>query len=137
MRPWAEGPRDADTISGTAGLLWHSHWTLGEEADPVEAWRTLGREVRELVTHMIFDGVLVEATFAAIDDEKAIANAIGQIFDRLIPASQSLRPKPDDFEELWAARRAAGDQLPPKAQVGGVLARLDPYNPEAFSIFGA
>jgi len=95
VRPWAEGPRDVDTISGTAGLLWHAHWALGEEAEPVEAWRTLGREVRELVAHMIFNGVPVEATFAAVDDEKAIADAIGQIFDRLIPASQSLRPKPD------------------------------------------
>ena len=77
------------------------------------------------------------ATFAAVDDEKAIADAIGQIFDRLIPASQSLRPKPEDFEEIWAARRAAGDQLPPKAQVSGVLAQFDPYNPEAFSVFEA
>ena len=77
------------------------------------------------------------ATFAAVDDEKAIADAIGQIFDRLIPASQSLRPKPEDFEEIWAARRAAVDQLPPKAQVNGMLARFDPYNPEALSVFGA
>jgi hypothetical protein len=138
VRPWSEQPGNQDSIGATRGVLWHVHWALSEDIEPLVLWRSLQQEVRDLLVHLICDGVLVEATFAAADEEKAIADAIGHIFDRLIPASQSLWPKPErTFEEKMEARKAAAERLPPKAQIGGKFSYFDPYNPEAVTIFGA
>jgi len=138
LRPWAGCDPDPHQLSQTRGLLWHAHWVLSEEPDPVEVWRTLSSDVRDLLVHLIFDGALVQATFAAADDARAIADSIGTIFDRLLTtAGNTWRLKEESFEQRWEAAREAQARLPLKAQVGGLRTYFDHYDPEKFSLFDA
>jgi hypothetical protein len=139
-RPWATAPKHERVISGTRGLLWHAEWLLGpQDVRPADLWRGLRSAVRELLVHLIFDGSSLRATFAAVDDTDAIADAIGHVFDDLIMTRRPMPPlEPgQSLEELGTAWRGGADDLPPKVQVASALATFDPYNPDAFSIFSA
>jgi Swt1-like HEPN len=138
LRPWGGREPDTNHLSMTPGLLWQAHWTLADEPDPVEVWRGLTSEERELLVHLIFDGVLVQGTFAAADDDRAIADSIGHIFDRLITTVSRWRPKSEpSVEEIWATRRAAAEKLPPKVKVDGIFTYFDPLNPDMATVFAA
>lgn len=138
VRPWAPKSADRNSPSAAEGILWHAKWVLAEEVEPVYIWGKLNAELRELLVHLIFSGVSVEATFSAADPHAQIADAIGTLFDRLVPAAQVSRRRPEtDFEELQQQHRADSERLPVKAQIGGIFSYFDPYESERFSIFGA
>lgn len=88
---------------------------------------------------MLIDGSAVTATFAAVDNPDAVADAIGHVFDGIIVASRRFKaldpqePAKDWFDFL----RSDAEKLPAKVQSGGSLALFDPYRPEAFTIFAA
>jgi hypothetical protein len=138
LRPWAERDPDPDRLSEARGLLWHATWVLSEEPDPVEVWRTLSSDVRDLLVHLIFDGVVVHATFSSSDGASAIADSIGTIFDRLLTTARRSGAKEEEgFHERWEAARRAQAKLPLKAQVGGLRTYFDHYDPEKFPLFDA
>src|SRR5262249_47467175 len=84
VRPWARAPAEAK-ISGSDGVLWHAVGVPGpDEAPPAELWRELSAEVRELLVHLLFSGMTISASFAAVDDPAAVADAIGETFDRVV-----------------------------------------------------
>lgn len=102
-RPWA-GKVEKE-LSGKRGVLWQAQWLLGPGLAPLEFWKELNPNVRDLIVHMLFDDVSVTATFAAVDESEAIADAIGHIFDTLIPVSRrSQRLAPDTYEAVLASR---------------------------------
>lgn len=139
VRPWAKAPEE-NAISGTRGVLWHAHWLPGpQEVRPAALWKELSEEVRALLVHMLFDGSSVTATFAAVDEEKRIAAAIGHVFDHLVMCSEpmELGTGKRSLEDRRARWLEGAEELAPKAQVETALARFDPYNPDLFSVFSA
>jgi hypothetical protein len=139
-RPWGPSIEGVQPITGTTGVLWHADWILGmEEIRPSDLWKELNEGVRELLVHLLIDGSAVTATFAAIDDPNAVADAIGHVFDAIIVASRRFKaldpqePAKDWFDFL----RSDAETLPAKVQSGSALALFDPYQPEAFTIFAA
>jgi hypothetical protein len=99
--------------------------------DPERFWQRLSGEVRELIVHCLMDEFSVEVTFAAVDEVDQIANAIGRVFDAAIE-TRPMGPAPD-----FNAQPLRVENLPPKAQVGGILSLFDSYNPDLFSLFSA
>lgn len=138
VRPWAASPKQ-NTISGSEGVLWHADWWAGtRDLNVVDLWRELERHplVRDLVVHLLVDPGQIKATFSAIDDPGEIADAIGSIFDDILVHSHHHlgTGNADDWLERWT--RGAG-QLPRRVQVGTPLTLVDPYRPQAFSIFSS
>jgi hypothetical protein len=139
-RPWGPGIEAVAGISGTAGVLWHADWILGsEEIWPSDLWNELGDEVRKLLVHLLIDGTAVTATFAAVDDPGAVADAIGNVFDAIIVASRRFKTldSEDPAKDWFGFLRANAESLPAKVQSGSALALFEPYRPEAFTIFAA
>ena len=139
-RPWGPSIDEVQSITGTPGVLWHTDWILGaEEIRPSDLWKELNEGVHELLVHLLIDGTAVKATFAAVDDPVAVADAIGHVFDGIIVASRRFKtldpqePAKDWFDFL----RLDAETLPAKVQAGSSLALFDPYRPEAFTIFAA
>jgi len=77
----------------------------------------------------------VTATFAAIDDHAAIADAIGHIFDEILMASDDHfgQISIEEWTDWWTL---GAEALPRRAQVDSPLTRVDPPRP-AFSLFEA
>ena len=141
VRPWATMPT-VDSITGTEGALWHAQWLLGPtEVGPTRLWRDLERQssTTELLIHLLLEPALVIVTFAAMDPPERIADAIGQIFDSILVVGRPMRTDLDfDTVELeLEARRAEVARLPARVETATALSLLDPYEPEAFSIFAA
>jgi hypothetical protein len=138
LRPWATHPT-VDAISSTAGALWHAQWVIGaRELNVARLWKQIERSpaARDLIVHLLFDLSSVTATFAAVDDPNAIADAIGHLFDAILIASTPARPSVDPA--TWADGWIRGAELLPQCvQVNTPLTLVDPYAPNAFSIFAA
>jgi hypothetical protein len=139
VRPWAAWP-GADHISGSAGVLWHAHWTIGgRDLNVVRLWREIERhgDVRSRIIHLLFDVGSVTVTFSALDGSDAVADAIGSIFDAVLTESRPSRSGHLDMDE-WAANWFRGaEELPRCVQVRTPLTLIEPYAPRSFSIFGA
>jgi hypothetical protein len=138
MRPWATKP-SAGQLAGTPGLLWHAHWIIGgRDLNVAQLWRRIehSRAERELIVHLLFDISTVTVTFAAVDDPDAIADAIGAIFDAILTESRPARP--DVNPKTWGESWTRGAELLPRCvQVNTPLTIVDPYQPNAFSLFSA
>ena len=128
-------------LSGAEGVLWHAEWiVLGPEIRPVRLWQRLMEqpEVESLIVHIIVSTSHVSATFSALDDVEAVADAIGHTFDAILTTSDPVRTVDfDDFDELQSKWRRGIETLPSRVQIDTALALMDPYNPDAFAIFGA
>lgn len=135
VRPWTTVPKRR--LSGTPGLLWHAHWTLGaRDLDPRTFWLKLPPEPKRLLVHalMAFTGSLT-VTFAAVDDPDTVSDAIGAIFDTVLMHSRrsDLSAGLDDNEyERW---RSLGDELPTRMQLASALSLFDAHQP--FAVFAA
>jgi hypothetical protein len=139
-RPWGPSIEGVQPITGTTGVLWHADWILGmEEIRPSDLWKELNEGVRELLVHLLIDGSAVTATFAAIDDPNAVADAIGHVFDAIIVTSRRFKAlDPQEPEKDWFDfLRSDAETLPAKVQSGSALALFDPYQTEGFTIFAA
>lgn len=139
VRPWATKP-DPTAISGSEGVLWHAHWVpRGVDLNVTDLWRAIEREPqhRDLLIHLLVQPVSVTATFAAVDDPRMIADAIGYLFDTILETST--KPTADtESIEAWARRWTGGAELlPRRVQVDSPLTYVDPHQPHAFSIFDA
>ncbi|MBS1870242.1 MAG: hypothetical protein JSS99_11320 [Actinobacteria bacterium] len=137
VRPWAAAPK-RERISGTEGVLWHAMWLVGgRDLNVVDLWNEIDRDpvVRDGVIHVLVGPGQVTATFAAVDDPSAIADAIGLIFDDILTESHdSGAGDPEQWVERWTH---GAEKLPRRVQVATPLTLVDPYNPHAFSIFAA
>jgi hypothetical protein len=140
VRPWASQP-DASRIAGNDGVLWHARWIGGEnDPRPVDLWREVSAlpAIEPLLVHLLVDLGSVTATFSALEDPAAVADAIGQIFDQIVMTGTPLRLGPDEAAEDFMRRwRRSVDQLPRRVQVDSPLTLVDPMQPSAFSIFDA
>jgi hypothetical protein len=139
-RPWAQSIEAGAGIIGTPGILWRADWVLGQgELWPSDLWRELSEEVRGLLVHLLIDGTAVTATFAAVDDPGAVADAIGLVFDAIIVASRPFthRDSEEPGKDWFSFLRKDSESLPAKVQSGTALALFEPYRPDAFTIFAA
>jgi hypothetical protein len=136
VRPWAETPIRS-RITGTPGVLWYARWSIaGHELNVAELWRTVQRNgvSGKYLVHLLFDLGSVVATFAAVDDPKAIADAIGGVFDAIL---ESIHPFRHTNAQEWAQRSFRGaESLPRQVQTRGPFTTVDPLNPP-FLLFGA
>jgi hypothetical protein len=138
VRPWASAP-EASRVSGSEGVLWHATWTIGaQEVLPAELWQTLGRlrSTPELLLHLLLDMSSVTATFSALDDSGAVADAIGHIFDGILITARPMRLDEETEHYLRRWRRGAA-LLPRRVQIDTPLTLVDPFQSGALSIFGA
>jgi hypothetical protein len=129
VRPWADAP-DPKKIAGTPGVLWHARWSVaGHELNVAELWRQIqrhGQSSRHLI-HLLFDLGSVVATFAAVDDPQAVADAIGGVFDAILESTHPFRHAQwEDWEQR--SFRGAGS-LPRQVQVQGPFTTVDPHQP--------
>lgn len=138
-RPWVGASAEDARISGRPGFIWHAQWLLGSrELRPYELWRSLPSDTQDRLMHLLVDPFSATATFSAIDDPDGTADAIGIVFEALIPAS---RPGLDvtqglDTERPESLRKEAAE-LPSKVEYNGPFSLFDPLNPEAFTLFSA
>lgn len=142
-RPWRSALHSTDEEGENPdrrGTLWHACWLLlDSQVNPLELWNDLPRQLQELLVHLLFDYGAVTATFSAIDPPDAVADGIGEIFDRIVTTS---RPWQAEFSEAGSEValnrwKHGWERLPSKAQVNSNLTLFDPYSPEAFTIFAA
>ncbi|HZV72663.1 MAG TPA: Swt1 family HEPN domain-containing protein [Conexibacter sp.] len=135
-RPWA-AMTDENVLSGTEGVLWHAAWTVGgRDLNVADLWKEIARgPSTEYLVHLLVVPGRVTATFAAVDSSSGIADAIGVIFDEILSISrESHAVSVDDWAERWTR---GADRLPRRVQVMSPLTLVDPYHPDAFSIFAA
>jgi hypothetical protein len=139
VRPWATPPNE-DAICGSEGVLWHAHWTIpGRILNIADLWTEIESEPahRDRLIHLLFGPGRATATFAAVDDPVALADAIGHIFDQILMTRDHqhrfARTSTEEWTELWTG---GAERLPRSVQVDSPLTRIDPLQP-AFSIFGA
>jgi len=88
-RPWLE-KYPSRSFAGTAGVLWHATFFMaGRVLDARNLWHDSAlHQVRPLLVHMLTDSPNdVTFTFAAVDDDKEIADAIGAAFDAVLMVS--------------------------------------------------
>lgn len=105
-RPWVRWPVDFEQAPG---VLWHAEFLLrGRTVDPRALWRDSSvSAARPLLVHMLADDPShVGFTFAAADEPQDVADAIGNVLDAVLRASQ-----PGGFEDgSWQRwQRCAGN----------------------------
>jgi hypothetical protein len=112
-RRWAE-PLDDSGPSGKPGYLWRVNFVIGgsRRFNVAGFWRdVLQTRVNEYLVHMLVDGPWsIDFTFAAVDDDTAVANSIGSLFDMLLSNSR----RTDDVmgreeTKAWTERAAQLD----------------------------
>jgi hypothetical protein len=139
-RPWTTARVDPKgSVSGEPGFLWHARWSMGgRDTTPSALWSRLASKpsLVDLIVHVIpsWPGQYL-VTFAAVDDPRAIADAIGNVFDALLTESHPSHSGMDEIEEESQRWRDQADQLPRKVQVDTPLALYDETHP--FPIFSA
>jgi hypothetical protein len=105
-RPWARWP---DSLANAAGILWHVGFYMRRRAvDVSDFWHDRSFAVaRSLVVHLAaYDPSHISLTFAAADDDQAIADAIGDALETFLSVSRYGRMEEDEGRR-WK-RRALG-----------------------------
>ena len=105
-RPWVMWP---DSLANAAGTLWHVRFSMqNRRVDVSDLWNARSFAiVRSLAVHLVADDpTQISLTFAAADDDQAIADAIGDALETLLTVSRYGRP--EEGEELQWQRRAIG-----------------------------
>jgi Swt1-like HEPN len=128
-RPWAGSYREDQAISGREGYLWHAIFILHSDGiEPENLWNdhylTKPATRDRLVLLCMDTPHVVNASFATVDDPKAISDAIGDCFDAVINASRmSWEPGSlADGLDRWRERAA---QLDPRVQTSTSWALAD------------
>ncbi|PBC45341.1 hypothetical protein [Rhodococcus sp. ACPA1] len=103
-RPWKRVPVK---LANAPGMLWHAELLLRRRhIDPVDLWSALNdRNLRQLLVHITIDPYQVGFTFSAVDDERAVSDAIGRAFDSTLSVSRHGRA-PDEYEDYQARARS-------------------------------
>lgn len=107
-RPWAASP---DDMADAAGTLWHAGFTMRNRmVDVSDLWHARGfAMVRPLAVHLVADDPsLISLTFAAADDDQAIADAIGDALETILTVSSHGYPEEGE-ERRWQRRALTTD----------------------------
>jgi len=107
-RPWATWP---DSLANAAGILWHIRFLMRKRTiDVSDLWHTPSfAMVRPLVVHLAADDPSqITLTFAAADDDQAIADAIGDALEALLTVSRYGRLEESE-EQRWQRRALRTD----------------------------
>jgi hypothetical protein len=107
-RPWATWP---DKMVNAAGILWHVRFLMRNRVvDVSDFWHARSFAIaRSLIVHLLADDPSqISLTFAAADDDKAIADAIGDALETLLTVSRNGRLKEGE-EQRWQRRALRTD----------------------------
>ena len=113
-RPWARLPSPLSTIAGVPGCVWHAFWYFrgGRAFRLDEFWRRI-EGLRDLILLVCADDASsVQVSFAAVDNPKNVADAIGYCFDAALMSLGSRVEREDGSR--WQARYA---ELDPQVHV--------------------
>lgn len=108
-RPWAEWP--GSSLAGAAGILWHAEFfTRNRHVDASDFWHDGSFTMaRSLVVHLVADDPShISLTFAAADDDQAIADAIGDSLETFLSVSRHGYLEDGD-ERRWTRRATGAD----------------------------
>lgn len=135
QRHWAESFGTRQTISGIPGYIWHAFWYF-RRARPFHLdrfWRDI-RQYHDLVLIVCSDSPLsLSVSFAAMEEPKRIADAIGSCFDAALN-SLGHGARSEEYYSRWRAQYA---DLDPRVHVGATpWAMVDDAMGDV-SIFGA
>jgi hypothetical protein len=121
-RPWAPSLGDKQTISGTAGYIWHAFWYFkgGRPFYLDKFWRDI-EFCRDLILLVCADDPSsISVSFASMEDPKVIGDIIGHCFDAALLRIGSGYAA-DDYLQ-WQERYAEVD---PRVQVGTPWSSID------------
>ena len=107
-RPWARWP---DSLANASGILWHVGFFMrNRSVDVSDFWHASSFVVaRSLVLHLVADDPShVSLTFAAADDDQAIADAIGEALETFLSVSRH-GYLDEDEERRWRRRALRTD----------------------------
>lgn len=107
-RPWAT---TADNLAGAPGMLWHASFFMrNRHVDVSDFWHAASFAVaRPLVLHLVADDPSnISLTFAAADDDQAVADAIGDAVETFLSESRYGRLEEDE-ERRWRRRARSTD----------------------------
>jgi hypothetical protein len=107
-RPWAAWP---DNLAGAAGILWHASFFMrSRHVDVSDFWHAAGFAVaRPRVLHLVADDPShVSVTFAAADDDQAVADAIGDALETFFSVSRHGYLE-EDKQRRWRRRALSTD----------------------------
>jgi hypothetical protein len=131
-RPWAPLLVQPDTISGVAGYIWHASWYFrgGRSFNLDSFWRDIEPH-HDLIFLVCADSPSsISVSFSAMDNDKAIADAIGDCFDA---ALYSIGRGPEEDFNGWQNKHA---DLDPRVHVLSPWASVD-ESMRGISIFDA
>jgi hypothetical protein len=107
-RPWASQPSE---VRGAPGVFWHANFVMrGRPIDARELWYdSYIRHFRDLLVHLVATSPWqIGFTFAAVDDDQEIADAIGDAFDAVLMLSRPVEVSARALA-LWEKRAATTD----------------------------
>jgi hypothetical protein len=102
-RPWAQWPGN---LANAAGILWHAGFFMRDRTvDISDFWHASSFAVaRSLVMHLVTeDSSHISLTFAAADDDQAIADAIGDAIETFLSVSRHGYLEENE-EQRWRRR---------------------------------
>jgi hypothetical protein len=139
VRPWATPP-GTNRISGHEGIIWKAHWTIrGAEIRPADLWERIYEynDTAEFLIYLELKAHSVTASFSVLDEADSIADAIGAVFDSILETVDfhgSPKTTATAAIDRWL-RSTEG--LPARVQAENAFTLVDPYNRQAFNLFGA
>jgi hypothetical protein len=107
-RPWAKWPGN---LAGASGILWHvGFYMRNRSVDVSDFWHAGSFTLaKQLVLHLVADDPsLIGLTFAAADDDQAIADAIGDALETFFSVSRYGYLEEDE-ERRWRRRALSTD----------------------------
>lgn len=107
-RPWAARP---DNLAGAPGMLWHASFFMrSRHVDVSDFWHAGSFAVaRPLVLHLVADDPSqISLTFAAAEDDQAVADAIGDALETFLSVSRHGYLEEDE-ERRWRRRALSAD----------------------------
>lgn len=127
-RPWAGWP---DSLGSASGMLWHASFFMrSRHVDVSDFWHAGSFAIaRPLVLHLVADDPShVSVTFAAADDDQAVADAIGDALETFFSVSRHGYLE-EDKQRRWRQRALSTDYRVLHAtcwNIVGVRPRLPP-----------
>jgi hypothetical protein len=107
-RPWATRP---DNLAGAHGVLWHASFFMrNRHVDVSDFWHAGSfARARPLVLHLVADDPSqISLTFAAADEDQAVADAIGDAIETFL-AESGHGYLEEDEERRWRRRALSTD----------------------------
>lgn len=127
IRPWAHAPEPGDSISGSAGFIWHAHWTFGSgHVDLRKLWNEMFSDdlKRDLILVCAASPADVEISLPSVDDAESVADTLERFFDNVV-MSKVRSSDSAAANQLWDHWVANNEHLDPRVAVDSAWVIVD------------